>query len=87
MVSIALAMPMPHQPLSQEVPIAVESLCFLSVSLAKETPYTPLYLEISCSRSAQSGSKAAALDDCHLYVVIQEVIDITTLSVYVCIVR
>lgn len=85
-VSIALAMPMPHQPLSQVVAIAVVILlsqCFPG----KRNPYIPLYLEISCSGSGQSGSKAAAFDNCQLFVVIQAVTDIITLSVYLCMVR
>lgn len=41
--------PWPYQPLSWVLPVAIGSLDFLGVSLAKETPKSPLYLKISCS--------------------------------------
>lgn len=37
----ALTTPWPSQPLSWELPVAVGSLDFLGVSLAKETPWSP----------------------------------------------
>lgn len=52
-----------HQPLFSELIIAVGSRRFLSVSPAKESLKTPLYLEICCYGSGWAGSETAALGD------------------------